>query len=331
MTVTSFQAARNAARLSTAAPMRLMPRPLRVAGPWPQLERVGRGQRLAHLACQLGRAPVSRELGRPRTGQIDLDDPCHPSGPRRHHHDAIGQGDGLGHAVRDEDDGARALQPQLLKLRVERLAREGVERAERLVQQQHRRVADERPRQRRALRHAARQLARPKCGGTRQADALQRLGCARPTLLGRHPGQLQRQRHVVERRAPRHQARLLEGEPDAPVARSWRGTADGDRARCGIEQPGHQPQQRALAAAVRTDDDREGSGRDRQAALLEGLESPPGVAKRTPTSSTATGSAFRCEVRAHRDPVDGPAIAHGASPPPPRGAAESGRLLPSGL
>ena len=95
---------------------------------------------------------------RPR--EVDLHDSGDAPRPRGHDDDAIGEGDGLGDAVGDEDDGARPLEPEALELGVELLAGEGVERAERLVEQQHRGIADQRPSERGALRHPARKLAR---------------------------------------------------------------------------------------------------------------------------------------------------------------------------
>ena len=120
------------------------------------------------------RVAGERHGARPR--QVDLDDPRDPPRPRRHHHHPIGEGDGLGHAVGDEDHGARPLEPEALELGVERLAGQGVERAERLVEEEHGRVDDQRPRQRRALGHAAGQLPRPQPRDVGEADLLERLG-----------------------------------------------------------------------------------------------------------------------------------------------------------
>ena len=58
-----------------------------------------------------------------------------------------------------------------------------------------------------------------------------------------------------------------------------------------LEQPGDQPQQRALAAAVRADDHRERAGRHLEAAVGQASSDPRRRrAKRTPTPSMATSS-----------------------------------------
>jgi hypothetical protein len=49
-------------------------------------------------------------------------------------------------------------------------ARDRIERAERLVHQQHRRPGDDRPRERSPVLHAARQLVRERIAESRQAN-----------------------------------------------------------------------------------------------------------------------------------------------------------------
>ena len=115
-------------------------------------------------------------------------------------------------------DRARPLEPEALELGVELLAGEGVERAERLVEQQHRGIADQRPSERGALRHAPRELAWAQAPGVGQADPRERGFGAVAAHVRRDAGKLHRQRHVVDDRAPRHEPRLLEVEADAPVA-----------------------------------------------------------------------------------------------------------------
>ena len=62
-----------------------------------------------------------------------------------------------------------------LQLALHLLAQLQVERAERLVEQQHLRLADQRARQRHALALAARQLRRPALADVRQPHQLQQL------------------------------------------------------------------------------------------------------------------------------------------------------------
>ena len=82
-----------------------------------------------------------------------------------------------------------------------------VERRERLVEQQHARVARERPRQRDPLPLAARQLARLRVREVRDAEALEQL--ADPLLAAE--GDVPRDAQVREERV------LLEDEPDASL------------------------------------------------------------------------------------------------------------------
>ena len=81
------------------------------------------------------------------------------------------------------DDGRAGALPQLEQLVVEALARQGIERAERLVEQQDLRVADERARDRHALAHAARQLVRIRLGEVGDADELEQLARALTTFV----------------------------------------------------------------------------------------------------------------------------------------------------
>ena len=73
--------------------------------------------------------------------------------------------------------------PQSLELQVEALARERVERAERLVEQQHRRTPHERTCEAGLLRHPARQLGRERALEAAEADEVQ--GRARLRLARR--------------------------------------------------------------------------------------------------------------------------------------------------
>ncbi len=74
--------------------------------------------------------------------------------------DPVGQQDRLADAVGDEQDGLARGRPDALQLDIELIARDRVERAERLVHQEQCRIVEQRPADRRALAHAARQLPR---------------------------------------------------------------------------------------------------------------------------------------------------------------------------
>src|SRR6266446_3325109 len=100
----------------------------------------------------------ARALARMREGHVhDLLD---GTGLRGHDHDAIGEEDGLGDAVGDEDHGLLVLLPDPEELLLHDLAGLGIEGTEGLVHQEHRGMVGERPRDGHALLHPARELAR---------------------------------------------------------------------------------------------------------------------------------------------------------------------------
>ena len=109
--------------------------------------------------------------------------------------------------------------PEAQQLQVEPLAGQGVERAERLVEQQDLGLEGQRPGERHPLARPARQLGRP--GGRRPPDRGRPARSARPAAPRRRsvgqPGELERIGDVVGGRAPGQQPRLLEDEPDPRV------------------------------------------------------------------------------------------------------------------
>ena len=123
----------------------------------------------ARRAGAAARAPAvtsSKKRGSSRVstvrgaGRSIGDDPGDPARTRAHHDDAGREEDRLGDRVRDEHDRRRELLPDREQLEVQALARHLVERAERLVHQQQRRLEGERARDRDALLHPARELPR---------------------------------------------------------------------------------------------------------------------------------------------------------------------------
>jgi hypothetical protein len=112
---------------------------------------------LTLVGQELGRELVlERAVDRKLDAQVGAD----AARARRHDDHAVAQEDRLVDVVRDEEDRRLPVladqQHELLHL----LAGLRVERAERLVHQQHRRLVGERAGDRHALLHAARQLAR---------------------------------------------------------------------------------------------------------------------------------------------------------------------------
>ena len=124
------------------------------------------------------------------------DDPARPAGQ---HEDPVGEEDRLGDGVGHEHDARAGLAPDGLELDVEPLAGQGVERAERLVEEQDRRLEGE------ARAIAARWRIPPEswCGRSsstsRRPTRPERLPGARLASLARPAGELERERDVVER------------------------------------------------------------------------------------------------------------------------------------
>ena len=95
--------------------------------------------------------------------------------PWAHHHHTVGQEDGLVDRVGDQHDGGPGIEPDLLDQPVHFLAGECVQRAERLVHQQHGRPVGKGAHQSRTLLHAARKLARKAAAEAFEADPVEQL------------------------------------------------------------------------------------------------------------------------------------------------------------
>ena len=144
--------------------------------------------------------------------------------------------------------GMRPLPPDALQFQVHTAARDRVQRAERLVQQQHVRIERQRARNRHALLHATRQLPRTSALETRQTNQFQQVLRA----LARHctAGQMKSQRHVVECRQPWQQHVILkrDAEPCSRAIAAGSRPANRNRAVGRLFQRRHQSDQRRLAA-----------------------------------------------------------------------------------
>src|SRR3954466_7789994 len=79
-----------------------------------------------NLGLEAGRGRIARFA--PWAGQVDGE--IERYGPFAQHEDAVGERDGLGHVVRDEESGEAALQPDPLEELMHVDPRQGVERAE---------------------------------------------------------------------------------------------------------------------------------------------------------------------------------------------------------
>ena len=138
----------------------------------------------------LGRGPGDDggvEVGQAaRPGQVDRDVGDDDSRSGRQDDDPVGEEDGLGDAVGDEDDRRPDPLPEAEQLDVEALAGERVEGAERLVEEEHGRLERERPGDRDPLAHPAGELARPRVGPAVEADEAEEVAGAGVPI--RRPG-----------------------------------------------------------------------------------------------------------------------------------------------
>ena len=171
----------------------------------------GRRQRLDHVRSNAHRVFIVQELrSRSRPGHRDADRTSEGRARRsRHRHDAIGQQQRFFHAVGDHDRRHLPLRrrAKLREVLLQVGARQGVERAEGLVEKQDGRLGGERPRNRDALPHAARELTRTAVQGAAQPDFFQ----IPSGVVGLPPARPRRKRggdgqpHILECREPRQQ------------------------------------------------------------------------------------------------------------------------------
>ena len=105
--------------------------------------------------------------------------------PPLDHDDAVGERDRLGDVVGDQDRGEALVEPDALQQLLHLDAGQRVERAERLVERQDLRLADQRAGQRHALLLAAGQHRRPLAGAIGEADLAQ--ACRAPAPLASAP------------------------------------------------------------------------------------------------------------------------------------------------
>src|SRR5215831_20883077 len=153
-----------------------------------------REDQAAHFVAVRLELRVELELHGPWPRQIDLDDARLPPRPRRHDHDLVGVQDRLGDRVRDEQDGLAPRLPDPQELEAHLLARERVERAERLVHQEQAWVGQQSTANGHALLHPARELARQpglEAGEAAQRQELERPGPIALEIQAEHVGREQ--------------------------------------------------------------------------------------------------------------------------------------------
>ena len=222
--------------------------------------------------------------------------PGDPARPRAHHDDPRGEEHGLGDRVRDEDDGRAERLPDREQLEVQPLARHLVERAERLVHQQQRRLERERARDRDALLHAARQLPRMVVAEGAELDEVEHLA-RRARGAGRGPSRASRaavrcsSRRCASRRARRPGRRSR----SRGRSRAWCAglplTVDAARSR--LDQVADHAQQRRLPAAGRADQRHELAGCELEVDVLERRDVPARERLRDAAETETTKSLMR--------------------------------------
>ena len=179
--------------------------------------------------------------------------------PRRHHQHPVGHRHRLVDAVRDEHGRARPLglgrrhRPEMEQLVAHLLAGDLVQRRERLVHQQQRRIERQRAGNRDPLLHPARQRVGPKMAKLAEPHQLDQLGDRR-SVPGARRIEFAPQADVGLDIAPGQQGRLLEDQPDLLETLRFRRLVaeDRDPPRRRRLQPGDDSQQRGFAAAARS-------------------------------------------------------------------------------
>jgi len=144
-----------------------------------------------------------------RSRERDVVDLLDLSRTWRHHDDAVGEQHRFVDRMRNEQNGLSRLHPEIFQIDAHLLARERIERAERLVHQEQRRVVDQRAHDRGALPHAAGEFARPPVMKLGEADFRQKFVCTRNVGLGIEAAQLELKQDVAENIAPFEQDRTL--------------------------------------------------------------------------------------------------------------------------
>ena len=190
----------------------------------------------------------------------------------RHDDDRVGDRDGLELGMRHVDEGDAELLLHAAQFAAHAQAQIFVERRQRLVEQQHARIGDQRARQRHPLLLAARELGRQPVGEFLElhlGDQFARLGVALRQAGAAH---FQRKGHVVEHAAMREQGVALEHHGGA--APDLRQADDGFAADPDIAGGRNlvtrdHAQDRGLAAAAGAQKAAIGTVRDGQAEILD--------------------------------------------------------------
>ena len=152
---------------------------------------------------------TSRSRGRGRSTEVTLDDAARTVG---HHIDGVGEEHRFAQIMRHQHHGHAARGLNVAQHAPQLLAREGVERAEGLVEHQDLGLVDQRAADRRALLHAAGQLPGEFFGEATEADLFEQslafgaiFGLVGTQAASVRLDDFERQHHIVDGGAPGQQ------------------------------------------------------------------------------------------------------------------------------
>ena len=195
--------------------------------------------------------------GRGADRQVE-DDP-----PFAEDNDAIGERDGLGDVVGDEDGGEAMLAPDAVEQAMHLGAGQRIERPERLVEEKDAGTAHQGAGERDALLLAAGEDRRPIVGALGKADIPKR-GERRIA-----PAAAARDADIADDALPGEEAGFLEEHAHRRMARDDRLAVDGNSSGGRPVEPGNQPEKRRLANARAPDRREELAGRHGEIELGE--------------------------------------------------------------
>jgi len=180
--------------------------------------------------------------------------------------------------MRDIDRAHRTVREQADEVLHQQLAGLRIQRRQRFIHQEDRRLHRQRPRDADALTHSAGQLlgiGRTKFG---EAGPAQCIIDHRAALADRQPSMQQREFDIRLHRAPGQQRKILKHECQRIEAIGRRRAAQQSGARAWLQQAAEDRQQRALAAAGRTDDRYHLARAERERDIVEHVERAKAVA-----------------------------------------------------
>ena len=176
--------------------------------------------------------------------------------------------------MRDVDHGGADLAMDALDLDLHLLAQILVERAQRLVEQEHIRIENEAARERDTLLLTAGQLARIPVGKAAEPHEIKHLVDARLHVPLGEAAHLQGKDHVLRRRHMREQRVVLEHDTDIALiglAECEIVSSELDDPACRILESGNHQQRRRLAGAARPQECDEFSALDIDRDIVDGI------------------------------------------------------------